>query len=374
MTVISQPESKLNRSWAGWAGHRLTQDELNAVTAAHARFIRHMPQGARAQLGSANILGLDLSRRLLKEADFSGADLTGSYLTGANLEGANLFSATLCGCDLGSANLRKADLRGVSLRGANLSFSVLDGADLRAAFMFKVGGDGGYARNLSTTKDNVGGGVDFSNCSMKGTSMNEVNLKGASFRNALLQGVSFKRAKLSDVVLDGAILTQMNPEELPFSAEALKTCLLDPSADAIKRAPEVTERLRLHELWYASNGKEGAPAELDGEDFRPLGKIFCGRKITAFVARNAIAAGIDFTNCQLQGAHFDGSDLRDADFSGADLRGASFRGAKLAHARFKGADLKPLKLEDGEMKAVDLSDAEYSAAQFADTALAAGPA
>lgn len=365
MAVISQPESKLNRCWAGWAGKTLTQAELNEVTAAHARFVRHMPNGARAQLGSANLLGLDLARRLLKEADFSGADLTGSSFAGADLERANLFSTILCDCDLNSANLRNADLRGVSLRGANLSYSVLDGADLRAAFMFKVGGAGGYARVIPATKGNADGGVDFSNCSLKGTSMNEVNLKGAIFRNALLQGVTFKRAKLDHVCLDGAILTQMNLEDLPFSAEALKTCLLDPNAEAIRRAPELIENLRRHELWYATSGQDGAPANFDGVDFQPLGNIFSGRKITAFVARQVVAAGVDFTNCQLQGAHFDGSDLRDAGFEGADLRGASFRGAKLAHARFHGADLRPLALTNGDTKAVDLTDAEYAEGQFA---------
>jgi uncharacterized protein YjbI with pentapeptide repeats len=372
MVVISQPVSNLARRWQGWADKKLTQAELNVIMATHARFVRRQPQGQRAQLGSAIILDLDLSRRLLKEADFSGADLTGSNLASADLERGNFFSARLCDCNLRASNLRNADLRGVSLRGAKLSHSVLDGAGLRSAFMFKVGGDRGYERSVPRTQDNASGGVDFSNCSMNGTSMNEVNLKGASFRNALLQGVTFKGAKLADICLEGAILTKMDVKDLPFSPEALKTCLLDPPPEVVKRAPELIEKLRRHELWYATDGGDGAPATLDGEDFRPMGKIFCGRRITALVARRTIAAGVDFTGCELQGANFDGSDLRAAEFAGADLRGASFRGAKLAHAQFKGANLRPLELKLGGIQPVDLADADYTPAQFAGTALAQG--
>lgn len=373
MDVGARPGSKLLSNWKGWAGRKLTQDELNALMAMHAQFVRHEIKGRRLQLGSAHILGLNLSKRLLKEADFSGANLTGSNLSGADFEGANLFAANLCDCDLQSANFRGADLRGVSLRGANLSYSVLDGADLRSAFMIKVGGDSeGYAQLVPRGKENPNGGVDFSNCSLRGTSMIQVNLKGASFRNALLDGVKFKDAKITDVCLEGAILTQLNFEELPFSPEELKTCLLDPEPDVVKRAPGLIEKLRLHELWYKTDGKDGAPATLDGEDFRPLGKIFCGRQITALVARNIIAAGVDFSSCELQGANFDGADLRAADFSGSDLRGASFRGAKLAHAGFKGANLRPLALTQGGEQAVDLTDAQYAELQFAGTALANG--
>jgi uncharacterized protein YjbI with pentapeptide repeats len=373
MDTSAQSGSKLLNSWKGWAGRKLTQDELNALMTAHARFILHHPQGRRLQLGSAHILGLNLSQRLLKEADFSGANLTGSNLSSANCEQANLFAANLCDCNLQSTNLRNADLRGISLRGANLSYSVLDGADMRSAFMVKVGGDSdGYAQLVPRGKDSTNGGVDFSNCSLKGTSMVQVTLKGASFRNALLDGVNFKDSKFTDVCLEGAILTKMSVEELPFSPEELKTCLLDPQPDVVKRAPDLIEKLRLHELWYKTDGKDGAPATLDGEDFRPLGKIFCGRQITALVARNIIAAGVDFKECELQGANFDGADLRAAEFAGSDLRGASFRGAKLAHAGFKNADLRPLALAQGGAQTVDLTDAEYAATQFAGTALAEG--
>ena len=154
MDVDAQPGSKLLNSWKGWAGRKLTQDELNALVEMHGRFIRHELKGRRLQLGSAHILGLNLSHRLLMEADFSGANLTGTNLSCANFEKANLFGANLCGCDLQSANLRNADLRGISLRGANLSYSVLDGADLRSAFMIKVGGDSdGYAQLVPRGKE-----------------------------------------------------------------------------------------------------------------------------------------------------------------------------------------------------------------------------
>jgi uncharacterized protein YjbI with pentapeptide repeats len=82
-------------------------------------------------------------------------------------------------------------------------------------------------------------------------------------------------------------------------------------------------------------------------------------------AKNAIAIGLNFSGCQLQGARLDGADLRDADFTGADLRGASFRGANISHARFGKADMRSLPLINGQVRAVDFTDATGLEEQFA---------
>ena len=65
-------------------------------------------EGARANLGGANLRG----------AVFHGANLSDAYLGGANFSGVNLRYANLGGADLRGANLRYADLQGTVFYGA----------------------------------------------------------------------------------------------------------------------------------------------------------------------------------------------------------------------------------------------------------------
>lgn len=74
----------------------------------------------------------------LRDADFSyalldGAQLRGAYLWLADLHGAHLRQADLRGADLWLSNLSGADLREANLRGAHLGGANLSGADLRGA-------------------------------------------------------------------------------------------------------------------------------------------------------------------------------------------------------------------------------------------------
>lgn len=352
-----------------WAGRRPSEAELATIIAAHRRLVLRQQNGARARLNSADLSGVDLSRQYLIEADLAGADLSGANLVSAQLERASLFSAILCNSDLRLANLRGADLRGASLKGADLTFAVLDGADLRAAFMFKVGEEGRFQRSAPKSGESPDGGVDFSNSSLRGASLNEVNLKNANFSCALLEGVTFKRAKIANVNLDGAVLTQADLADLPFPPEALKGCVLDPTPEALERAPLLRQKIDAHEGWVTSGTRQGAPADISGEDVRPPYGLFPGRALTALCARGIIALSVDFNKCQLQGANFENADLRDSSFEDADLRGANFRGAKLAHARFAGADLGPLMLRGGTAKPVDLSGAIFAEGQFSAAAV-----
>ncbi len=73
-----------------------------------------------ADLGEANLEGVNLSVANLARAYLGGANLTGASLWGTNLEGANL----------GETNLTGASLWGTNLEGANLGETNLTGADL----------------------------------------------------------------------------------------------------------------------------------------------------------------------------------------------------------------------------------------------------
>lgn len=350
----------------------LTQPELNRILAEHER-----RAGAfriiHTNLKHARLDGLNLANRMLAGIDLTGSSLVGATLFGSNLSHSRFQGADLCRCDLRNANLTDADLRGASLNRADLSYARLDNADLRAAIMMRTGTDGLWTVGREDAFDGRHGpptvGVDFSNCSMKCASLGHARLQNANFTGALLEGAVFRGATLVDTVFHGAVLTGVDLKELAVPPEALTGCIFDVSQQAVERAIMLAAALEAHQRWVASDGKEGAPAVLDGEDLRPLGGEFAGRLLTALSARNTIAIGVDFSQCQLQGAKLEGADLRDANFTEADLAGASFRDAKLAHAVFTRADLARLDLVHGGSMLPDFAGADVSVDQFQDAKL-----
>ncbi|MGB8364780.1 MAG: pentapeptide repeat-containing protein [Rhizomicrobium sp.] len=348
-------------------GAALQQAEINGIFSSQGRYAI-CRGGQFTRLKGANLDGLNLANRNLKEVDFSATSLVKAILCGSNLARASLYCADLRGCDLRNANLTGADMRGASFKDANLSFAVLDGADLRAGMMMYVASDGNASimdrGDLSKDATGPAGRVDFSNCSMKSAQFGNAKLDNAKFDGALLDGASFRGARLRNASFRGAVLMGVNLNDLGVPPEALKDCVLDVSPQALAKSADLKAKLDAHHTWISSNGKQGASAVLDGEDLRPLQKEFSGRCLIGLSARNASAIGVSFAGCQLQGAKFDGADLRDADFSKADLSGASLKGTRLAHAKFEKARLHNLLLVSGALVRPDLTEAEATQEQF----------
>jgi uncharacterized protein YjbI with pentapeptide repeats len=347
---------------------RLNQDTLNRVLDAHERLIRREPNGRRAKIPFLQAPGLDFSRRLLSDAEFRGANLQRARLISADFQRASLYCADLRGADARDANLSRADIRGASMRHANLSGAVLNDADLREGRLVQIDVPGGLrtlGKSDAKGTEEVGFSVDFTNCSMKRVKFANAKLKGANFSGALLHDADFAGADLSGANFDGAVLIGVDLKRARFDPGALFKSVNDPSREALERAPELLNRISSAEHWVATDGREDRPANLDGEDLRPLTGAFTGRQLTALSARHACAIGVNFAGTELQGANFEGADLREADFTAADLRGASFRGAKLWYAKFDKADVRPLALDNGSSRAVDLTDALFSRDCFA---------
>ncbi len=355
---------------------KITQTELNRLLTAHEHFAAGRG-GARTHFQLADLEGLNLANRVLHEIDFSGASLVDATLHGSNLTRASFYCADLRGADLRNTKMQGADLRGASFKGARLAYAVLDYADLRAASMMYTGPDGLVVSSRTEQDKNERAakkthsehGVDFSNCSLKQASFGNAKLQDVDFSGALLHGASFKGAQLTNVTLRGAVLTGVNLEDLNLPPEAFAECVTDSTPDSLAKAEPLKKKLEVHQLWILSNGAQGVAAVLDGEDLRPLSKDFAGRQFTGLSVRTAMALGVDFSGCQLQGAKFDGADLRDADFTGADLCGVSFKGANLAHARFAKAHLGMLRLLSGDVMAPSLLGAHAVPQQFRATIL-----
>ncbi len=336
-----------------------TQPILDRLIQVHERYVQRQPNGRRAIFPYTQAPGLNLSRRDLSEADFTGANFARAQMLGTNLERASLYCADLTGVEARGANFRRADIRGAILRQADLSGANLDEADMRQAMLARADLPTGFTLAGSTAGPARGSGeqafsVDFSHCSMKGAKLNNAKLSYANFTDALLHGIVLQGANLQGATFAGAVLTGVNLSNVVVDPRALAGCVRDPTAEADRRAGVLVREVEKSVLWVNSLGAEGAPAMVDGEDLRTVGDLFVGKGLTAFSAKGACAIGVDFSGAHLQGARFDGADLRDANFRGADLRGASFEGARLFHANFDDADLRPLQLPDGSKRLVNM--------------------
>ena len=109
----------------------MTMDEWRDVLEKHAKWLRSVDGGQRADLRSADLRDANLQRADLRGANLQGADLQGADLRDADLRGADLRSADLRSADLRSADLRSADLRSANLQDADLQDAT--GADLQIA-------------------------------------------------------------------------------------------------------------------------------------------------------------------------------------------------------------------------------------------------
>lgn len=359
--------SVIARSAPGCELNALALTEIELAMSRHEAFVRDPRDGQRASLLSRHLTGLDLSNRLLAGADLSGSNLSRTSLKFANLARAVLYCCEMSQVDGRYANFLGADMRGVTLSGSNLSHACLDKADFRAGRLLKSDSGG---KDVIVDRAGVANGVDFSYCSLNGTSFEGADLAGANFTGAVIVGTRFKGAKLAGAVLNGAILTDVDLNEIALPREALRNCVLPPSESALEAKNSILFRLKSHQVWVESDGRRGSVAELDDADLRPLAAIIGKFKLTALSARRAIAAGVDFSCTELQGANFEGADLRGASFEGADLRGTRFKGALLHHAKFLGADMRALELKNGGEMACDLSDTEFSSDQRAEAVFA----
>ena len=317
--------------------------DLAVVFATHENYVFGRPGGARANLKFLRAPGIDLSYRRLEDIELSGAELEGANLSGANLTRASLSCSNIARADLTGTILVRADLRGARVEGANFEFADMNGADFRQSTIAMTDRDGRWTVPGAERSPSV----SFANCSLKRAKLNNANFKNAKFDGAILNQASFAGATLDNATFEGAVLIGVNMKELRVPADRLKTCITDPPPELSAKLPRLRALLDQHEAFVRSDGREGSPANLEGEDIRLLAQHMKQRRLTGINLSRTIAVNADFTGCELQAAKFEGADLRGAIFVSADMRGASFANANLAHAEFVQANLLPLDLTSG---------------------------
>lgn len=155
--------------------------ELEEILRLHGLWLANEEGGRCADLSRAWLIGADLSKVVLRNADLSG----NTFLLSIDLSNADLSNANLSKAVLRDANLSGADLRGANLNNAALPLANLSGADLRDAKLFEA-------------------------------VLRDANLSGADLRGADLRFADLCRAKLRGAQLIGAFLTDEQKEQAIF--------------------------------------------------------------------------------------------------------------------------------------------------------------
>jgi len=227
-------------NWAkGKQGFQKTRNGVDAPTAAAPAPRRGDTNEGTQSGGATTPSQSDLyayfraERPTIKNADVGDADLTGVDLSHKNLPGANLSGANLSGVDLRWTDLTGADLSGANLTGAHLTWTDLTGADLTDA-------------NLSGAKLGLADirGANLTGADLRGANLENANLTGANLTDANLDGASVNGADLHGVRFHG----QSTNDEATAAIVAVKTIQHRPREAHIDQAAAI-----IHDQWLLRN-------------------------------------------------------------------------------------------------------------------------
>lgn len=142
--------------------------------------------------------GLDLTKRDLRYADFSG-----SVLFNAEFQGSNLEHAKFVGADLRGATFVDSKFPKINLKAADLSGAWLQGVNLREAHLQAANFTGAQLQG-AILKDAFLSGADLSSAVLDGASLVRTMLYGAILSNAQFRGTNLEGAKLNGATMVGA--------------------------------------------------------------------------------------------------------------------------------------------------------------------------
>jgi uncharacterized protein YjbI with pentapeptide repeats len=164
----------------------------------------------------ANLVGIDLSFRVIIGVNLMGANLRRVNLEESNLEGANLEGANLKIVNLYKANLTDANLNESSLKQSNLSEAILiratlidadlQNVDLRRADLTRANLIETNLQRADLTRTNLTS-ADLTGADLTGANLTEANLQRADLTRANLTRANLTGADLTGADLTGADLT-----------------------------------------------------------------------------------------------------------------------------------------------------------------------
>lgn len=316
---------------------RLDANAIAALLERHRRYLRNQSGGARAMLRQCDLSGLDLSGGDWTNSEFLVCKFDGANLQRSVFRHANLFGARFNSSDLSGADFEKADLRGAKFELANLTGAHLGGADLREGMVIDSGvtldGDTGSRFTNAILKgarlpNARCKAVDFSGAILDNTDFSDADLRNACFHGAELIDPVLRGAQLAEADLRSAVLRGDVGQRLQNSGAALPQARLKLEA--------IIDKLRQHEIWVASQGKEGRRLNLSGCNLEGVdlsGKLLAAARLDHTILVGANLKGTNLAAAVLTGANLQGANLVSAELRGADLRWANLREAVLLNTR-----------------------------------------
>lgn len=212
---------------------------------------KHLPlRGAQlkgAQLGQANLQGVD----------FTGANLSEVKFRGANLQGAIFKDAQLDQTDFSSANLAYADLQGASLKNVDWTDVNLKGADLRNAASMSLDEMQNWL-DLATLDDTQIARIRLSTLAKK---QEETTQYGGHYRSSNSINLKANATSLAPVSEDikGTSTSERTSVSTSYTSTSYGSSLQEPTINN-KKASSAQE-YDLDESKYYSFGKQPSKAE-----------------------------------------------------------------------------------------------------------------
>jgi uncharacterized protein YjbI with pentapeptide repeats len=196
---------------------------------------------AGANLSQTDLAGAHLEEALLENANLTATHLEEALLTGARLSGARLEEAHLAGAHLEKAVSIDAYLVAADLRGAHLERAMLAGADLAGA----------YLEEADLTRANLAR-ANLRNAHLERARLEEAHLAGAHLERARLEEAHLAGAYLEEADLTGANLAEANLTLSRFIRCDLDDAVVDDAlvtdidVQNLRSLPKPPETLRLH--------------------------------------------------------------------------------------------------------------------------------
>ena len=273
---------------------KITQTRLDEILKLHGEYAKGNLGGKLASFKFLDMSYLDLSRRNINQADFTGARCEYANISDTKLRAANFYAADLRFANLAGSDLARSDLRGACLRGTNLSYADLSEADLRDGLLMKsVHGEllpvmtdtgsseadhaimhetnltGARVSNAYVVQTDLSDAIlkdarfmradlshaNFTGAELDGCDFTEANLTGAIFRGAILTRTVLDNAKLDGANFVGAIVDSVNIKGVEGAAARLPR-------HVAKLAGELQAIIAEHLRWVNTMGKHGLQANL----------------------------------------------------------------------------------------------------------------
>ncbi len=277
---------------------------------------------------------LPFSNRLILPDDPKLAEIAGASSGGVSL---SMRGRSFRKAVFDRSNLTRVDFSAADLRGASLKGTKLEGAKFECTTPAKVNpsaSSAGYAEYADWRRSATGWGyieyLEYTDCTrLDGMNLSNTSLKGASLNGAQLREVNLRMASLDSASFIGADMSGADLRESSVEGANFSGATLTGASLSFARGDAVNfSNARL-------TAADFGDALLKAATFHSAmlqGARFAGATLTATDFTNAHMQAVDLSSAKLLAASFERAYLQDATLDRANIKGTSFESASLRGA------------------------------------------